>query len=89
VAQTKDPKVAIAERLAVHGLPGWRWFIDGAWIVFEPPGRSDIQLSEMQMLSELPRVTSVTAVFRSTPHAGVYLQFQLRDERAERRFPWE
>jgi len=84
---SKDPKVALADRLTVHGLPGWRWFIDGVWIVFEPPGRSDITLAEMKMIAELPRVEHVTAVFRSTPHAGIYLQFQLRDERPERRFP--
>lgn len=72
----KDPLVALAESVERAVLHGWRWFIDGTWIVFEVPGRSEITLLEMQAIAAHPRVMSAAAVFRSTPHAGVYVRFQ-------------
>lgn len=71
----ENPMAAFAKNVALV-LPEWRWFIDGDWIVFEVPGRSEILLAEMQILAAQPHVTKVAAVFRSTPHAGVYIRFQ-------------
>ncbi|HSX22563.1 MAG TPA: hypothetical protein VLE97_07305, partial [Gaiellaceae bacterium] len=66
--------------LAREGLGGWRWFLDGDWIVFEPPGRSEIHLTELQLVAGWGGAACVGAVFRATPHAGVYLRFKLKED---------
>lgn len=81
VKTAKNLMVALAESVARDVLPGWRWFSDDDWIVFEVPGRREISLPEMQALAAQPHVTRVAAVFRATPHAGVYVRFQLRKTR--------
>ncbi len=83
---TSDPRTALAEQSATDGLRGWRWFIDGDWIVFEPPGRSEIHLSEMKLVASWRGVANVGAVFRATPHTGVYLRFRLQPA-DDHRFP--
>ncbi len=78
-----EESIALAEALSRDVLPGWRWFVDGTGIVFEVPGRSEIQLSEMLAIAAQPRVTNVAAVFRSTPHPGIYVhvRFQCAEEK--------
>ena len=54
----------------------WRWFCDGAWIVMEPP-QSIVAAETVQYVHENRDTHTVEVVFRSTPHPGVYLRFQL------------
>ena len=76
VKTAKDPLVALAESVERTVLHGWRWFIDDTWIVFEVPGLSEITLLELKVIAEHTRVMRLAAVFRSTPHAGIYVRFQ-------------
>ena len=54
----------------------WRWFCDGPWVVLAPPYNL-ITAETMHYVEQHPLTTRVEAVFRSTPHAGVYLRFLL------------
>ena len=63
-------------------LAGWRWFIDDACIVFEPPTGS-ISPRAMIFLDMHTRTTDVEAVFRATPISGVYLRCKLAVESVE------
>lgn len=74
----KNPKIALAERLARDVLHGWRWFIEDDWIVFEVPGRSEISAYDMRTIASQPNVWNVAAVFRCAPHPGLYVRFQVR-----------
>jgi hypothetical protein len=62
-------------------LAGWRWFIDDDYIVFEPSTGS-IHPRDMAFLDMQARITDVEAVFRATPHAGIYLRCKLTTEAA-------
>lgn len=65
---------AIMEAFAVR----WRWFCEGTAIVLEPP-QGCIAAETMLYLHKHTGVHSVEAVFRATPHPGVYLRFCLRE----------
>lgn len=56
----------------------WRWFRDGIWIVMEPPD-SVISAATMRYMLAHSQVTRPEAVFRTTPHPGIYLRFRLKD----------
>ena len=56
----------------------WRWFVDGDWIVLEAP-YGFIAAETMQHINQSADVHTVEAVFRNTPHPGIYLRFRLRD----------
>ncbi len=56
----------------------WRWFCEGLWIVLEPP-QGLIAAETMLYVHKHAEVHSVEAVFRATPHPGVYLRFCLRE----------
>jgi hypothetical protein len=56
----------------------WRWFCDGTWIVLEPP-QGLIAAETMQYVFQHSDVHTVEAVFRATPHPGIYLRFHLKD----------
>jgi hypothetical protein len=65
----------------------WRWFCDGTWIVLEPPQgliaaetmQYVFQHSDVQYVFQHSDVHTVEAVFRATPHPGIYLRFHLKD----------
>ena len=65
---------AIMEAFATR----WRWFCDGTWIVLEPP-QGLIAAETMHHVHQSADVHTVEAVFRTTPHPGVYLRFRLRE----------
>jgi len=70
----------VEERVQVimsHFSRPWRWFCDDAWIVLEPP-LGIITAETMSHVSQHADARAVEAVFRATPHPGVYLQFRLR-----------
>lgn len=60
----------------------WRWFCDnawdGTWIVLEPP-QGLIDATTMHYVHQCADTYSVEAVFRATPHPGVYLRFRLHE----------
>lgn len=56
----------------------WRWFCDGAWIVLEPP-QGLITAETMHHVHQHADIHTVEAIFRATPHPGVYLRFRLRE----------
>lgn len=60
----------------------WRGFIDGHWAVLEPPYVS-ITMEDMRALESF-HVDHVGAVFRTTPHVGVYLRCRMLDPRTPR-----
>jgi hypothetical protein len=60
-------------------LAGWRWFLDGDYIVFEPSAKS-IHPRDMAFLDMQPRTSDVEAVFRATPSPGIYLRCKLAVE---------
>lgn len=60
-------------------LAGWRWFIDGDFIVLEPSA-GGIQPRHMAFLDMHTRITDVEAVFRASPSPGVYLRCKLTAE---------
>jgi hypothetical protein len=59
-------------------LAGWRWFIDGEFIVLEPS--TSIQPRHMAFLDMHARITDVEAVFRASPSPGIYLRCKLTPE---------
>jgi hypothetical protein len=60
-------------------LAGWRWFLDGDYVVFEPPTCS-IDPRPMIFLDMHARTTDVEAVFRVSPKPGIYLRCKLAAE---------
>lgn len=58
-------------------LEGWRWILDGSWIILEPRA-GKIAMRDMDYLDMFPETTDIEVVFRTTPSAGVYLRFRLR-----------
>ena len=56
-------------------LEGWRWFIDGGYVVLEPRDRL-VSFRDMAFLWNVG-TTDIEAVFRATPSPGVYLRFKL------------
>ena len=60
-------------------LAGWRWFIDGDYLVFEPL-TGIIQLRDMTFLDMHAHTTNIEAVLRTTPNPGIYLRCKLAAE---------
>ena len=61
---------------SIAPLAGWRWFIDGDYLVFEPR-TGTIQARDMSFLDLHARITGVEAIFRATPNPGIYLRCKL------------
>jgi hypothetical protein len=61
---------------SIAPLAGWRWFIDGAYLVFEPRTGA-IQSRDMAFLDLHASITAVEAVFREAPNPGIYLRCKL------------
>jgi hypothetical protein len=57
----------------------WRWFRSDKCIVLEPP-YGLIDIATMKYIHQLPDTHTIEAVFRATPHPGVYLQFRFHDD---------
>lgn len=68
------------DRILVGFATPWRWFQDGRWIVMEPP-HGLIAAESISYIENHDEAHTVEAVFRSTPRAGIYLRFQLREQR--------
>jgi len=80
-----DVEGRVQSIIAAFAQP-WRWFRDGDWIVLEPPHNhvAAETIHHVSQCADVHNVHTVEAVFRSTPHLGVYLRFRLRADRNKR-----
>ena len=69
----------VARKIADTILIDYRWFLDGNWVIFEVPDHSLIPLDILKRVADVADVADVAAVFRFSPHVGIYVRFRLVD----------
>ena len=71
----------MSELTSKQPFHGWRWFSDQDSIYLELLHGDHVKLTELVHLSEVERVRDVCCVFRVTPNVGMYIAFQLDEEK--------